>query len=227
MANISAQQKLVLEQQMAALRPNAMREPSNIQGFSIEQRMIMQMDGVDVPQRYINHPSMPRSIPPDITKWGQLKQWASINPTLGLDELESVKNLQTHHYSSIIQTRAPLENQNSAGMAQVEQQRRMIQTQAQAQEQLQQEPAQMMTTAQLQAMRGGPMTRLVNLPKHLQWQQQQGVKKGPQQQQEQRSQATANTKEMIRATLRQQTRSLNRWQSEVLLEERVSLVFEV
>lgn len=112
-ANMSPQQQLLLQQQMAALRPNPMQQPQrNLSTFNVEQRMTMQMDGVDVPQVYQNHPTMPQGIPPDIKKWGQLKQWAGTNPTLGPAGLESVKILQKHHYSSIIRSR---QHQNLQG----------------------------------------------------------------------------------------------------------------
>ncbi|KUJ20910.1 uncharacterized protein LY89DRAFT_418839 [Mollisia scopiformis] len=114
-ANMSAQQQMILQQQMAALRPTPLQQQQQQQqqqqrnmqqNLNIEQRMALQMDGVDVPQVYQSHPTMPQGFPPELKKWGQLKQWAASNPNLGPAGLESIKTLQKHHYSNIVRSRS-------------------------------------------------------------------------------------------------------------------------
>jgi hypothetical protein len=69
------------------------------------------MDAFDIPQAFRGHATMPPGIPPDVKKWGQLKQWVGTNPSLGPDILESMKALQKVHYQSMVRSRNQAQNQ--------------------------------------------------------------------------------------------------------------------
>ena len=111
-------QQLLLEQQMRAFsqqNPN-MPRPSPNGMTPIEQRTVMQMDNMEFPQSLLSHGHMPRGIPPEITKWGQLKQWAQSNPTLEPSVFENIKMLQKIHYQQLVKTKGQANGQQPMGL---------------------------------------------------------------------------------------------------------------
>lgn len=98
-------QQMVLAQQMANMRPNQMQQ----RGMTMtqeSQQLAAQMDQYPIPPVLHNHASMPQGIPPEIKKWGQLKQWTMQNAqNLGLPQnsLDAVKQLQSMHYRQLLQ----------------------------------------------------------------------------------------------------------------------------
>jgi hypothetical protein len=114
-AGMNPQQQLLLQQQMNALRPNQMQQrpmPPNM--GTNEQRTVAQMDSFDIPPLFRNHATMPQGVPPDIKKWGQLKQWVAQNPNLGPDNLEAMKALQKAHYHQMVRSRSQAQSQPGA-----------------------------------------------------------------------------------------------------------------
>ncbi|KAH8815602.1 hypothetical protein F5884DRAFT_183886 [Xylogone sp. PMI_703] len=107
MQNAMNPQQLAIQQQIAR-----MQNPQQRAQMTPEQRLLMQMDNVDFPPNLVNHAQMPRGIPPELKKWGQLKQWASQNPSILPEQLESIKGLQKIHYQQIIRAK-----QNQQAMA--------------------------------------------------------------------------------------------------------------
>ncbi|CZS93375.1 hypothetical protein WAI453_000975 [Rhynchosporium graminicola] len=100
------QQQMVLQQQMANLRENQMQPRGPQNAPQLDQRTVQGMDNIEVPQVFLNHASMPQGSPPEVKKWGQLKQWVSQNPMLaGTNSLEAVKQLQRMHYAQAVRNR--------------------------------------------------------------------------------------------------------------------------
>ncbi|CCU80354.1 hypothetical protein BGHDH14_bgh01920 [Blumeria hordei DH14] len=90
--NMTHQQQMMLLQQMANLRGQAMLDPQqNISSSTAtsEYQKQLQMDGADIPPILSNQPSMPQGYPPEIRKWGELKQWVANNPSMGPTMLET------------------------------------------------------------------------------------------------------------------------------------------
>ncbi|KAH8658773.1 hypothetical protein BGZ60DRAFT_126893 [Tricladium varicosporioides] len=107
---MSPQQQALLQQQINRLRQNpSMQQQANMNPGAVppEQRMQMQMqmDMMDFPPTLHNHANMPRGVPPEIKKWGQLKQWAQQNPSLGPEVSEHLKGLQKLHWQQLIRQR--------------------------------------------------------------------------------------------------------------------------
>ena len=101
---MTPQQQMVLQQQMVRLQqqnnPLQQRGPGNV--MPNDQRLMLQMDSIDFPGMVYTHAQMPRGIPPDVKKWGPLKQWAQNNPNVSPDTLEHIKNFQRMHYQQIV-----------------------------------------------------------------------------------------------------------------------------
>jgi hypothetical protein len=77
-----------------ALRRNLVEAPQHPDAMNLdEQRTSAQMDAFDIPRAFRGHAAMPQGIPPDVKKWGQLKQWVGTNGSLGQDILELIKAL--------------------------------------------------------------------------------------------------------------------------------------
>jgi hypothetical protein len=110
-AGMNAQQQLILQQQMNAMR-NPMQQRAMQQNIGPnEQRTLTQMDSFDIPPVFRGHTTMPQGIPPDVKKWGQLKQWVGTNPSLGPETLESIKALQRLHFQSMVRSRNQAQGQ--------------------------------------------------------------------------------------------------------------------
>jgi hypothetical protein len=111
-AGMNAQQQLILQQQMNAMRQNPMQQRILQQTTGPnEQRTMAQMDILDIPPVFRGHSSMPQGIPPEVKKWGQLKQWVATTPSLGPDMLETMKGLQRLHYQSMLRNRNQAQGQ--------------------------------------------------------------------------------------------------------------------
>ena len=111
-AGMNTQQQLLLQQQMSAMRQNPMQQRAMQQTMGPnEQRTMAQMDTFDIPPIFRGHASMPQGIPPDVKKWGQLKQWVASSPGLGPDMLESMKGLQKLHYQTMARSRNQAQGQ--------------------------------------------------------------------------------------------------------------------
>lgn len=113
-AGITQNQQMILHQQMAKMQTGQQQNPQmqrNIPPTPNDQRVVAQMDNLEFPQIVHTHNQMPRGIPVEIKKWGQLKQWAAANPNLGPTHLDNIKNLQKLHYQNLVKTR----QQNTGG----------------------------------------------------------------------------------------------------------------
>ena len=106
-AGMTAQQQMMLQQQMARLQQqnNPLQQRPGLGNVPNEQRAIQQMDGIDFPPMVYTHAQMPRGIPPDVKKWGALKQWAQNNPNVPPEQLEAIRNFQRMHYQQIIRSK--------------------------------------------------------------------------------------------------------------------------
>jgi hypothetical protein len=101
-------QQMVLQQQMANMRPNPIQQ-RGMQMAQDPQQIALQMDNMMIPPALQNHGQMPPGIPAEIKKWGQLKQWTAQNAqNLGLppNSLEAIKQLQGSHYRHILSMRS-------------------------------------------------------------------------------------------------------------------------
>ncbi|CAD6500802.1 BgTH12-06508 [Blumeria graminis f. sp. triticale] len=90
--NMTHQQQMMLLQQMANLRGQAVLDPQRNVSSAIatsEYQKQMQMDGAEIPPIFSNQPGMPQGYPPEIRKWGELKQWVANNPSMGPTMLET------------------------------------------------------------------------------------------------------------------------------------------
>ncbi|KAF4625361.1 hypothetical protein G7Y89_g12805 [Cudoniella acicularis] len=105
--NMTPHQQLLLSEQIARLQQNPLQRPQNMppNGMGNEQRMLNQMDNVDFPPTLNNNANMPRNVPPEVKKWGQLKLWIQQNPSLAPEVLENLKGLQRLHCQQIMRTR--------------------------------------------------------------------------------------------------------------------------
>jgi hypothetical protein len=118
-AGMTAQQQMMLQQQMQRMQQqnqNQLQQRNIPQTLTpTEQRTVAQMDNMDFPPAVHTHPNMPRGIPMEIKKWGQLKQWVHQNPNLGPGVMENIKGLQKLHYQQILRARS---QQQGPGMMQ-------------------------------------------------------------------------------------------------------------
>ncbi|RQM07200.1 hypothetical protein DH86_00000896 [Scytalidium sp. 3C] len=110
---MNPQQQLALQQQIARLQNPAAQQRAQM---TPEQRFLMQMDNVDFPRTLLDHPQMPRGVPQELKKWGQLKQWASQNPSVLPEQVETMKGLQKIHYQQIIRARQNQQQGQAMGM---------------------------------------------------------------------------------------------------------------
>jgi hypothetical protein len=110
-AGMTPQQQMVLQQQMVRLQQqNALQQRTGPGGvMPNEQRIMMQMDSMDFPTLVYTHAQMPRGIPPDVKKWGPLKQWAQGNPNVSPESLEHIRHFQRMHYQQMVKTRAGMQ----------------------------------------------------------------------------------------------------------------------
>ena len=115
---MTPQQQMVLQQQMIRLQQqNPLQQRTGPGGvLPNEQRIMMQMDSVDFPPLVYTHAQMPRGIPPDVKKWGPLKQWAQNNPIVSPDTLEHIKNFQRMHYQQMVRAKAGIQPGAQPGM---------------------------------------------------------------------------------------------------------------
>ncbi|KAJ8065253.1 hypothetical protein OCU04_005952 [Sclerotinia nivalis] len=125
LANLTPQQQIIVQQQMAQ---NAMQ--SRAGNVSVDQRHVLQqMDNMEIPAPFLTNPHMVQGIPPEIKKWGQLKQWVGSTPTMPPQALDTVRSLQKMHYMQLSRQRqaaqqqlnpmgtsAPIGGQNSMSM---------------------------------------------------------------------------------------------------------------
>ncbi|KAK6601469.1 hypothetical protein H4I96_06810 [Botrytis cinerea] len=83
--------------------------PGNIPADN--HRLVQQMDNMDIPAQFLANNQMLQGIPPEVKKWGQLKQWVSTTPTMPPQALESVKNAQKMHLMQLSQARRAAQQQ--------------------------------------------------------------------------------------------------------------------
>jgi hypothetical protein len=106
-AGISAQQVNAMRQNQNPMQQHALAQSVGPN----EQRTMAQMDTFDISPIFQGHATMPQGIPPEVKKWGQLKQWIASSPGLGPDMLESMKGLQKLHYQAMVGTRNQAQGQ--------------------------------------------------------------------------------------------------------------------
>jgi len=113
---MTPQQTMLLQQQIARLQQSNTMQRGNVPpgGMANEQRMMAQMDTLDIPPNLLTHQSMPRGIPPEVKKWGPLKAWVQQNPSIGPEYVEGIKNLQKAHWSNLMRARAQQAGQAGA-----------------------------------------------------------------------------------------------------------------
>lgn len=105
--NMTPQQSAQLQAQLARLQANPLQQrngPPMV--MPNDQRTMAQMDNVDFPPTLQGHQAMPRGVPPEIKKWGALKNWTQQNPNLGPEVLENLRNLQRMHLQQILRNKA-------------------------------------------------------------------------------------------------------------------------
>ncbi|KAM3067916.1 hypothetical protein ACMFMG_011398 [Clarireedia jacksonii] len=119
MAGMTPQQQMYLQQSVAQASQTAMqRRPDNPQ---FDQRALMQLDNMPFPPGVLNIPQMPRGIPAEVKKWGQLKHWLATNGNIPPEVMENLKNTQKMHYmdfmrrSKLLGPQAPQIGMNPGG----------------------------------------------------------------------------------------------------------------
>ena len=112
MNGMNPQQQMLLQQQIGRMHPNHLQQ-RNANGIPMNPQAAQHMDQMDIPQQALAHPTMPRSIPQEIKKWGALKSWVQQSGGLAPDSLTNVITLQKAHYNQ--QLRARNANRMAAG----------------------------------------------------------------------------------------------------------------
>ncbi|KAK6605485.1 C2H2 type zinc finger domain protein [Botrytis cinerea] len=107
--NLTAQQQQLIVQQQMAQNATMQPRPGNIPADN--HRLVQQMDNMDIPAQFLANNQMLQGIPPEVKKWGQLKQWVSTTPTMPPQALESVKNAQKMHLMQLSQARRAAQQQ--------------------------------------------------------------------------------------------------------------------
>lgn len=102
-AGMSQHQQQMLQIQLQRLQQNPVQQRNTPAMTAAEQRAIMQMDNVEFPPSLLNNQHMPRGIPPEVKKWGVLKQWAQMS--LPPEAMEGIRGLQKMHYQMILRAR--------------------------------------------------------------------------------------------------------------------------
>ncbi|KAG9248100.1 hypothetical protein BJ878DRAFT_93905 [Calycina marina] len=110
---LSAQQQILLQQQMNRMNQNPrLLQQRNVNQAPMSPQQMNQMDGWDIPPLALGHHSMPRNIPPEIKKWGSLRNWIQQSAGMPPDSLEVVSSLQRLHFNQVMRQR----QQTSGGM---------------------------------------------------------------------------------------------------------------
>jgi hypothetical protein len=111
-ANMTPQQQVALQEQIARIQQNPQqRQPQNIQ---MEQQFTRQMDAMDFPPNFREHPQFPLTAPPEVKKWGALKLWAAQNQgNLSPEIQEHIRQLMRLHWQAVMRARS----QNAANQA--------------------------------------------------------------------------------------------------------------
>ncbi|KAG9233983.1 hypothetical protein BJ875DRAFT_484605 [Amylocarpus encephaloides] len=107
-SSITPQQQMVLQEQIARLQQqgNPQQRPAIPQlPPQMEQQIVRQMDDMDFPLTLQNHATFPRGVPPDVKKWGPLKQWVQQNPVIGPEIGDNLRQLQKVHWQSLLRSR--------------------------------------------------------------------------------------------------------------------------
>ncbi|KAM0159725.1 hypothetical protein ACHAPG_003411 [Botrytis cinerea] len=107
--NLTAQQQQLIVQQQMAQNATMQPRPGNVPADN--HRLVQQMDNMDIPAQFLANNQMLQGIPPEVKKWGQLKQWVSTTPTMPPQALESVKNAQKMHLMQLSQARRAAQQQ--------------------------------------------------------------------------------------------------------------------
>jgi hypothetical protein len=117
MANMTPQQQMMIRQRMAQMpgqQGRALNLPSGI--IPNEQQAINQIDHLVVPESLLTTNPILRQAPPEVKRWGELKQWISQNPMAQQSNiLELVKTYQRMQYQQIMRSRST--NMGSNDMA--------------------------------------------------------------------------------------------------------------
>jgi hypothetical protein len=117
MANMTPQQQMMLRQRVAQM-PGQQGRPPNMQSGIIpnEQQAINQIDHLVVPESVLTTNAILRQAPPEVKRWGELKQWLAQNPMAQQGNiLEMVKNYQRMQYHQIMRSRSTNQQQQLAG----------------------------------------------------------------------------------------------------------------
>ena len=107
MAGMNPQQQMLIQQQMA----NRMSQ-QQAQGRNMPQTPMgdfTQIDHMEFPAPAVQN--IPRQIPPDIKRWGQLKTWVAQNFGNMPQLLEQVKQVQRMHYQGLVRARMTQQQQ--------------------------------------------------------------------------------------------------------------------
>jgi hypothetical protein len=81
-----------------------------------EQQAISQIDHLLVPEGFLTVNPILRQAPPEVKRWGELKQWISQNPMAQQNNiLEQVRNYQRMQYQQIMRSRSTNQQQQLAG----------------------------------------------------------------------------------------------------------------
>jgi hypothetical protein len=105
-------------QRASQMNPSSMTPQQQValqeQNVQMEQQFARQMDAMDFPSNFRNHPNFPPGVPPEVKKWGALKLWASQNQnSLSPEIMENIRQLMRVHWQGIIRARS----QNAANQA--------------------------------------------------------------------------------------------------------------
>lgn len=105
-AGINPQQQMLLQQQMANRMAQQQGQGRNMPQAPMDAAdltAINQIDHVDFPPQALG--TIPRQVPPEIKKWGQLKAWVAQNLGNMPQILEQLKHMQRMHYQNLLRAR--------------------------------------------------------------------------------------------------------------------------
>lgn len=123
MAGMNPQQQMLIQQQMANRMSQQQAQGRNMPQTPMgDMAAVNQIDHMEFPLPAVQN--IPRQVPPDIKRWGQLKTWVAQNFGNMPQLLEQVKQVQRMHYQGLVRARMTqqqqrLQQQASRNMNQV------------------------------------------------------------------------------------------------------------
>ena len=110
MAAMNPQQQMLMQQQMANRMSQQQAQGRNVPQTPMgDMAAINQIDHMEFPAPAVQN--IPRQVPPEVKRWGQLKTWVAQNFGNMPQLLEQVKQVQRMHYQGLVRARMTQQQQ--------------------------------------------------------------------------------------------------------------------